>query len=1330
MENIISQEVIETFLNGEDPEMYIVGVEYDYRQNKIYKVIQDPERGKIIKEDKLTPFLWVADLDGLNFYDNLKIKQQKKMAEHGITIEKLRTDYNMKLENGMKYLVKCSKGYLHMLDFFRQGGIDPWGEKHKKYFTILNVVEQFLIQSKKRLFKGIDEYEDVHRFVFDIETTGLDPENDRLILIGVKDNKGYRELIPALGEHGERACIIRFFNTIREILPTIIGGHNSAEFDFPFIERRAEILGLNIRELSSFYTEQGLRKNEGLLKLGGEVEPYNQYRLFGFNIVDIAHGVRRAQAINSNIKSWGLKYITDFIGKKKPNRVYVDGAYISQIYLDKKDYYLNPRTGKYKLTDDPSVEGLMEKYPGKFEVWNGQDIVKQYLDDDLYETMVVDDSFSQSTFLLSKLVPTTYERLATMGTATLWKLIMLAWSYEHGLAIPERGEKRKFTGGLSRLLNVGYAENVVKFDYSSLYPSIQLVYDIFPEADIMHVQKSLLKYFRDVRIKYKNLGIKYEKTDPNLSDSFNRKQLPIKIFINGYFGSLSAPHIFPWGDVDKGEFVTCMGRQSLRMMIMWFGKRGYKPLVMDSVEYDTPVFLKDLNDDLEILPICDLFDESKSTKNNDEYRDFSPKDYLVLTKSGWKNINYIYKHGTNKNIHKVVTKDRLVCCTSDHSLFQNGKQIKPENLNRGDKIDIIDIPTFNNKNEISKDFAKLIGFFIGDGSSYYKKVKRTYNGKHVGLTYYECNKGDFTLNNTSLEILNEMKDIIKSEYNYDVKIKDYLNNSGVYKLRTAKVELAKWFSKYCYTANREKKIPQIILNSNDEILKSFMEGFYLADGWGNNFDEATDITQKSKTCLAGVAYILKRLNVDYKISIRKDKENVTSLILGLCKNGNYYKINSKKSKRKSDEVWFNNIQSNKDRFVYDISTEDGTFVGGIGGVLLKNTDGVNFAEPKDVSNVTYVGKGLNDLVEKGKEYKGVVAHVAEFNDIFMRNEMGLDIDGIYPATINVSRKNYIIKKVKKGKTKVEITGNTIKSKKLPTYVEKFFNKTFPMLLDGDGEGFLEEYYEYVNKIFNQQIPLADIANKSRVKMTNAEYKKHIKKKTKAGNSMSRQAHMELILANNYRATLGETIFYVNNGERKSHGDVKKLTKPSLTFESTQEKRDWIAANGKIPMVDDGIKLNCYMIDSYDIENNPEKTGEYNVARYLDNFNKRVKPLLVVFHPDIRDEILITDPQKRPYFTPTQMKLDSGHPYEEKHQDKMDEVMTLSDTEIIFWNKMGIDPYYLYLEDSIKEVDENWVIKNRELVKEKMSQVKNNEEEIIDNDGHDYALHTDLYTEDD
>ena len=39
-----------------------------------------------------------------------------------------------------------------------------------------------------------------------------------------------------------------------------------------------------------------------------------------------------------------------------------------------------------------------------------------------------------------------------MGTATLWKMLMLAWSYHKGLSIPKKDSKRPFVGGLSRLV--------------------------------------------------------------------------------------------------------------------------------------------------------------------------------------------------------------------------------------------------------------------------------------------------------------------------------------------------------------------------------------------------------------------------------------------------------------------------------------------------------------------------------------------------------------------------------------------------------------------------------------------------------------------------------------------------------------------------------------------------------------------------------------------------------------------------------------------------------------------------------------------------------------
>jgi hypothetical protein len=344
--------------------------------------------------------------------------------------------------------------------------------------------------------------------------------------------------------------------------------------------------------------------------------------------------------------------------------------------------------------------------------------------------------------------------------------------------------------------------------------------------------------------------------------------------------------------------------------------------------------------------------------------------------------------------------------------------------------------------------------------------------------------------------------------------------------------------------------------------------------------------------------------------------------------------------------------------------------------LVMDTDGVNFETPQDREEYKYIGKGLNGLVKEGKEYIGAEADVAEYNDLFLRGEMGLDIDGVWPSTINVARKNYALLT---DKGKVKLTGNSIKSKKLQTYVAEFLDKGLRMLLDGKGGEFLDFYYEYIDKLYNRQIPLAKIANKARVKQSIDDYKVHITKTTIAGNMMSRQAHMELLIKDGKNPGLGDTIFYVNNGEKKSHGDVQKKK--------------------------DELVLNCYMIDERDIEMNPDLLGEYNVPRYIAAFNKRIEPLLVVYRPEIRKDILIEDPKDRPIFTKTQTELVRGYPMKEVHQDTLEEVLTLSDTELTFWKNVGIDPYYMYLDGTVDLVDTEWVENNRVLMEKYVKQQK-------------------------
>ena len=217
--------------------------------------------------------------------------------------------------------------------------------------------------------------------------------------------------------------------------------------------------------------------------------------------------------------------------------------------------------------------------------------------------------------------------------------------------------------------------------------------------------------------------------------------------------------------------------------------------------------------------------------------------------------------------------------------------------------------------------------------------------------------------------------------------------------------------------------------------------------------------------------------------------------------------------------------------------------------------------------------------------------------------------------------------------------------------------------------------------------------------------------------MSRQAHMELIIQNEYPAGLGDTIYYVNNGTKKTSGDVQKITKPTK-----KQKQEYEEKYG-VEMPNNFIEINCYMISEKDIQENPDMLGDYNVLRYLNTFNKRIEPLLCVFKPEIREDILVDNPNDRQFFTKTQCELVNGYPLKEDGQDKLDEVMTLSDSEVLFWNRVGRDPFFMYVDNSIELVDQYWVNYNRKVVSFQAESIKNNEdEEIIETNGHDYAYH--------
>lgn len=1041
----ISLNEIGEFLEGKDDEKYIVNIEYDSRTNLIHKIKNYPDGTKTIEQEPLTSFMWMKDMSTLmkviKFYDNDALKIKKAREHYGIEISKLECGGNDRMLNGYKFLVKCNQGHNRMIEFFVKGGLrrglyDPTNNI-KDYFLILKPVEQYLISTGKRLYKGYNEYEEIERFCFDLETTGLDPEVNRIFLIGCKTNKGFEELFECEiegdnADSSEAEAITKFFAAIDYVKPSIICGYNSATFDWPFIFKRCEILGIDIDKIAKTLNSTiAISNTRGTVKLGGETEDFTQTNMFGYSIIDIIHSVRSAQSIDSNMKSASLKYACQYNKIAKKNRVYIKGDKIIDYWVSKDKYFFDDITGCYldkkpelisiKINDllttkknssilvldgseerslclkkseidvseyeviyvpifetcedgrltwlsdtdlqknksniSKSISDILSKIKNGYDIllteelislvdkkmalvspqtanfilktfenikkyvnnnWvevDGKYIVRRYLMDDLWETLAVDNVYNQAPFMLTKLVPSYYQKINTMGKASLWSLIMTAWSYDKRLAIPISDEDRRYVGGLSMLMKVGASKNLRKMDFNSLYPAIGLVHDMFPDVDISGALKSFLKYFHYERFRAKDLSEEYKaKGDYKMQSFYKRKQLPLKIFINALSGALGSPLSFKWSDILSVEGITCRARQYLRLMIKFFVAKGYDPTVLD-------------------------------------------------------------------------------------------------------------------------------------------------------------------------------------------------------------------------------------------------------------------------------------------------------------------------------------------------------------------TDGVNFsALDIDESKFEYIGLGLNSEVKKGKKYTGVSALVAEFNDLYMRGEMALGLDGTWRSSLNLSRKNYALLE---NDGSISLTGNTIKTRKMPTYMEEFLEKGIKLLLEDKGYEFVQYYYDYIDKIYDKKIPLIKIATKAKVKKTINQYKN--RGFNKNGEPLPKQAHMELLIRNNINAELGDTVYYVNNGTKKTSGDIETIKKCTL---KAKEKIEYIEKYKKNPgkeYYEITENVNCYLIDKDIIENNPDYIGEYNAEKYINSFNNRVSSLLVVFDKSVRDNILITNPSEKKNWIISELELVNNQPEEEVDQDTMEHLMTPSEGEYIYWSKYGIEP---------------------------------------------------------
>jgi DNA polymerase elongation subunit (family B) len=670
---------IKGFLEGYNKELkYLVNVETDPNTNIAECIIHEPgHEPKIIKVE-YEPFMYMKDLSKTNhklFFGKSDTYIKSIGILFGIKIIKLKTGNQKRLVDGYCYKVTSSKSYNAIVNYFREGGLNPYEKavgpdgkfiKNKKgdnvflyrdLFYSPRTTEQFFISTQTRLYNGFEEYKNVHKATIDIETTTLRYQIGRVFAIGVRDNRGFEimlEVEKVNNDEAEIALIQDFFNIINYLKPAIISGYNSEDFDFEFILGRAKLLKMELSKIPTGLKEgiELKRVPKTSVKYGNTSDKYTWTNMWGYSVIDILHAVKRTAAVNSEIKENKLKYVAKFEKIAKPNRTYIPGEdkaisrfyeenkiflidefnnyiqvpneyqevaknlYTLQINKEKRDGIEHNKLKKEYLDSSPEFISWFrtEAMPKKLITFiSGKKLVRQYNLDDLWETEQVDELYNQSSFMLAKIVPTTYQRICTIGTAGIWNLLMTAWSYENDLAIPAPDKYVHFSGGLVRCYKSGFSKRIIKIDYASLYPMIQLTEGVFPIFDITGVMKKMLLYLTTTRNIYKKLAnntelnkeeltllreiepevhIKYINKELSVSNiaMFKTKQLPIKILNNSLYGALGSHISFNWSDNICAARITCTGRLHLRHAISWFKKFDCIPLlaVTDGINFHFP----------------------------------------------------------------------------------------------------------------------------------------------------------------------------------------------------------------------------------------------------------------------------------------------------------------------------------------------------------------------------------------------------------------------------------------------------------------------------------------------------------------------------------------------------------------------------------------------------------------------------------------------------------------------------------------------------------------------------------------------------------------------
>jgi DNA polymerase I len=410
--------------------------------------------------------------------------------------------------------------------------------------------EQYLVATGRNYFREL-AFDDLHRLQFDLETTGLDSNRDRIFMIAVRLPDGRVEILEAEGEGdaAEGDLIRKLVSQIQKADPDVIENHNLHGFDLPFLEARARRLRVPLGLGRT--GPPGLRERAARRGTVSGANERRRVRLIapGRELIDTMDAVLRHDFATRELPGHGLKAVARHMGVAAADREHIRGDQVYEVYRR-----------------DPER-------------------VRRYAGADVEEVAALARIFGGAAFAMARMAPRRYERLADAGAATGVIDPLLVRAYlRSGQALPSHraGRDTPHSGAALHLFASGVAHRVVKADVASLYPSLMRAFRIGPSRDHLGAMLALVDRLVERRL--------HEKTSARNCPPGSRARhtheatsSAMKLVVNSAYGYLAAGGgLTRFADVDAANEVTRRGRETLGQMCRELRARGVTLLEADT----------------------------------------------------------------------------------------------------------------------------------------------------------------------------------------------------------------------------------------------------------------------------------------------------------------------------------------------------------------------------------------------------------------------------------------------------------------------------------------------------------------------------------------------------------------------------------------------------------------------------------------------------------------------------------------------------------------------------------------------------------------------------